>query len=402
MMNFLKKLFNRPKLNVELIDVKDKVVIVKYDGDGDQEILTNRKPPTEAEINPLVSAGLINVPPLKVLAIQVDPGVGYDGILEVTWGRDTSRYVYEYKRQSTPKILANAISEASRTAIQMKLKPMVIVPYLNEEKLTELEQKNVSGIDLCGNAVILGDRFRVWRTGMPNWYSTSAPIKNIFRGTSSLFARCFLLQNSFPSLAKLQSFALRKSVLPWDTTVSVTMLSKGTASKVVRALEEELIVAREGEALRLIDAERLLRSLRENYVPPGARPIEAKTTLSANECWRRLLQSARSGEQRIVATGIGSSSRYAALSTENSIMIYSENAEATMTLLEANRSRTFPTLKIIETDKEIAFFDARSEGDRLWSSPIQTWIELANSGPRERDAARALELTLAQGQADKC
>ena len=71
--------------------------------------------------------------------------------------------------------------------------PMVFCPYLSEERLEELEREGVSGLDLCGNGVVVvPGEWLVRRTGKPNLYPQSFSIKNVFRGTSSLVARVFL------------------------------------------------------------------------------------------------------------------------------------------------------------------------------------------------------------------
>lgn len=357
----------------------------------------------EAEINALISDGGLTVPPLTLTVTDGWPetvGMGqFDGFLQISWGRESNRFVYECKSQSTPRMVASAITQAVRAAAALRMKPMVIVPYLGEERLAELEAQNVSGIDLCGNALVLGDKFRVLRTGRPNRFTSSAPIKNVFRGTSSLIARCFLIQRSYPTFSDLRSLALRRSVDERSEINQPTRFSKGTVSKVVQALVDELIVTREGEGLRLIDPQRLLTALRESYVPVDARAIEAKTTLPTEECWRRLRIARTDGDLRSVVTGVGSAPRYGALSVENATMLYVDDANAALKLLEATPSRAFPNIKLTETDSEIPYFDARNDGDQLWASPIQTWIELATSGPRERDAATVLERNLAQGMA---
>ena len=58
-----------------------------------------------------------------------------------------------------------------------------------------LEREGVSGLDLCGNGVVtVPGEWLVYRTGKPNLYPQSFPIKNVFRGASSLVARVFLLR----------------------------------------------------------------------------------------------------------------------------------------------------------------------------------------------------------------
>ena len=55
----------------------------------------------------------------------------------------------------TPKIIREVMYRVKAAAQDMRLNPMIIVPYLNEERLRELERENVSGVDLCGNGVVI-------------------------------------------------------------------------------------------------------------------------------------------------------------------------------------------------------------------------------------------------------
>ena len=58
----------------------------------------------------------------------------------------------------------------------------------------KLEAEGVSGIDLCGNGVIVvPDQLLVLRTGFPNRFRWEGTIKNVYRKNSSIVARVFLL-----------------------------------------------------------------------------------------------------------------------------------------------------------------------------------------------------------------
>ncbi len=60
--------------------------------------------------------------------------------------------------------------------------PLLFVPFLSERQLQELEQEKISGIDLCGNGVVVvPDVFAVFRSGEKNRFTSSAPIENIYR-----------------------------------------------------------------------------------------------------------------------------------------------------------------------------------------------------------------------------
>jgi len=367
----------------------------------DQEIAENRKPPSEAEVLDRLRRGRLTLSPLNLQLQRVNEGgASVDGVLEVNWGRERSTFLFEYKNTSSSRVLTNAVAQIKRIAAEpktrSKVNPMVIVPFLGTESLKFLEQEKVSGIDLCGNAVVLGERFRFWQSGGPNTFSSSAPIKNVYKGTSSLFARCFLIQPRFASLNDLRNFALGKSHFTAVANQEPSRLVKGTASKVVKALVDDEIVARNGDELELINPRRLLDYLRQNYSYYGMHKVDAKTILTQEECWSRLAKVRGTG-LKSVATGLGSATHYGVLSTADRPTIFVNDLEKTIDLLDARPTSVFPNLCLVETKSDVPFFDVRQEENKLWASPVQTWLELATGGPREREAAQELERDLIKG-----
>ncbi len=64
---------------------------------------------------------------------------------------------------------------------------MLLMPFLSELQLKELEREGISGIDLCGNCVVVyPGTFSVFRSGAKNRFPSSALIKNIYRKNSSM------------------------------------------------------------------------------------------------------------------------------------------------------------------------------------------------------------------------
>ncbi|WP_254053877.1 hypothetical protein [Singulisphaera sp. GP187] len=95
----------------------------------------------------------------------------------------------EVQRLSTPKALSEAVERVRRYARPPEFYPLVVVPYLPEARLAEFESAGVSGIDLCGNGVVVvPNELLVYRTGCPNRFRSEDEIKNVFRGNSSLAA----------------------------------------------------------------------------------------------------------------------------------------------------------------------------------------------------------------------
>ena len=113
--------------------------------------------------------------------------------VELRWGDRTFSFVAEAKRRSTPAVLEQAADQALRIAEATGRLPMVIVPYLTESSLDRLVQRGVSGIDLSGNGVAIAPGvLYLRRSGRPNRYPESQPMRYAYRGATSVVPRVFL------------------------------------------------------------------------------------------------------------------------------------------------------------------------------------------------------------------
>ena len=320
-----------------------------------------------------------------------------DALLDVRWSGCSQGYTLEIKTVSAPAALEQAAWQVSAYARVFGLNPMVMAPYLSEEALLSLQEKQISGIDLCGNCVILAPSFTIWRSGAPNQYRESRPIRNPYSGDSSIIVRCFLLQRQFATLGQLRQFALTRTSLVGDAPD--TLLNIGTVSKVVGTLEDELVLSRSAAGIQLLDPRGLLDRLKKGYkTPSGPRRISGKTPLSTDDLWSRLAEARTSGGLRSAATGLASAGQYGVLSTTAPLALYVDDLSAATTLLEVEEARAFANIQLVEARKNLPFFDTRLVGNAVWASPIQTWLELAQSGPREQQAALVIEdLLLREG-----
>lgn len=320
-----------------------------------------------------------------------------DGEIEISWGRKKARFTAEIKSTSTPRVLDVAMHNAKQASTP-KAPPLVIVPYLSEESMRTLEANRVSGFDLCGNVIILDGGLYIWRGGQPNRYPENRPIKNIYRGRGSVFARCFLLKSEFSSLGELREFAVRrldpKYLLEPSQVEDDSRLAVSTASKVISALVEDRIVERTPARIALSCPRMLVYKLKTNFNHLPDHPILGKTNLSPYEAWDRLRAAVESGELSAATTGLGSAAHYGALATESRISLRVSDKIRAMELLEVTPSRAFPNVEIFEDEDETALFDCRLDNRIIWASPIQTLLELATGGPREKDAAEQFETRL--------
>ncbi|GEM_PF-894354 len=194
--------------------------------------------------------------------VSMPEGSQVDAVIEFSIQNGPSfKAVAEIAPVSTPQNIlrsARQLADYFGKAKKTNMVPLVIAPYIGAKQAKILADKGISWIDLSGNmSVRVSNRVYIERTGKPNSFPDTAPIKKIFQGTSSLVSRALLLQpEGFESLTKITDFITQRS----GKTI---MLS--TVSKVLKKLEDELLINRSKSLITAANPEKLLERLAEGY-----------------------------------------------------------------------------------------------------------------------------------------
>ncbi len=353
--------------------------------------MENGKPTREADLLNYLRQGQVRFPPLAISQIEpeVRREVGgryviLDALLTFRWVQREYPFAVEGRWLSTPRSLRDAIDTLRRKCSGTSLNPLVLVPYLGKEQLATLEAESVSGLDLCGNGiVVVPGELLVYRTGFPNRFPRSEPIKNVYRKNSSMVARVFLLRPDFGTVKEaLKEITCRGG--------SVTL---ATVSKVCASLEEDLILQRSrdaetrGRRLRLLQPEKLLDRLAENYEPPQVTAtFTGKTSLAADELRDAVASWAEATGGRAALTGACSTGAYAVMAREPLQAFYCSDLRGLLGWLGERVRETprFANVSLLETRDEFVYFDRRPG---LTASPVQTYLELASGDKRDRETA---------------
>jgi hypothetical protein len=336
----------------------------------------------EVNFDMMLREGRLEVPPLAIRVLARQRTKGEDALVDVAWRGRTCRFVVELRRDAKPLTLKIAIEQVREKAGKSgQGRPMIIAPYLSGEKLNQLLDAGISAVDFSGNAAIeVPGEFLFYKTGNASRYPDSSPIRSAYRGDGSLVARVLLLERELPAVGKiLESIRSRGGAL-----------TLGTVSKVLRRLEADLVIERPTRnVVRVIQAERLLEGLRDAFQPPKAQGTwTGKVALDSGELRTRLEGIARDGG--LVRTGASSAVEYAAWAGEPLITCYCRATPATLLGglgAEAHETRAFANLQLIQTDDQLAYFDARP---KLAASPIQAWLEMASGDKRQKEAAEQI------------
>ena len=344
----------------------------------------------QKEMINLLRGGKVVLPPLSFRVLKDKPettkNIGFDLLVEASWRGSTARFAVECKALSTPKAFKTGLNLLKTETLPRGCSPLLFLPFLSEQQLQELEQEQISGIDLCGNGVVVvPGKFVIFRSGGKNRFPSSAPIKNIYRKNSSMVARVFLSRSGYETVQEVCSEVNRRNILVERWNKSPMSLS--TVSKSLKALEEDLIIDRKG-TIRLLQPDKLLEKLSQNYVSPNINDrIRMKVKEEAETLRQLLRRQSRELDLPIVAAGASSVGQYAVMQRGDLLTVYCPRLEMLLERLPGSRTDRFPNAELIETDDETVYFDARQEAEFWWVSPVQVYLELMAGDKRDRETA---------------
>lgn len=334
-------------------------------------------------------AGAVVIPPLFVRSFETTAKTGSAGTdahleLALPEGKEGFRFALESKSQSTPQSVQLAIAQARAAARSDEL-PMIQVPYLSPERLADLEKQGLSGVDLCGNGVVIvPDRLWIARSGQPNKYRDSRPLNNPYRGRSAMVARALLQEPSWPTLTRLVKWIGEQG----------TDLSLAQASKAIHALEEDLIVFRPGRAITLRERQGLLDKLGQGWKKPE---ISARGFLKLPQGRESIGRLSSVLSLNWSMTGESSAARYVTFSQGGPWRIAVSNMALATSRLEAVTETipSFADIELLESEEPGYYFANVPDKDGVrWASRIQTWLELQDGDARQQEAARDLRQQL--------
>jgi len=316
------------------------------------------------------------LPKLDLLQLRLHPR----GRLRIAYGEDSFDFFYTYRPDWTTRSFEAALEHANAV---LSAYPMVVLPYLSDEKLKLLSAAQVSGMDLCGNALILvPGRWLLRYSGRPNRFKNPQTLKDPYRGKSAMVARALLERPAFHTLRDLHRYILERG----------GELSQPLVSRSLEQLRQDVVVgSQEPYRVYLLQPERLLDRLVE-----GWGRVQVKTLWRGRvrhpDLLPALFANARRQGVRAAVTGAGAASRHASNLTGGTlIQLYTEGAEALLGGLETAPDNPFPNLELRSPPDPAVFFDLEPGPDGiLWASDVQTYLELHWGDARQKEGAARL------------
>lgn len=307
-----------------------------------------------------------------------------DAVFEAEWKGLQLKFAAEIRRYSSDRSILDAVRQARYAAEQLDALPLIITPWLSPEQLERLEEEGTSGIDLSGNGiVVVPGSVLVVRSGKPNAFPDSRAVKNVYEGSSSLVARAFLLQTNYSSVNEiLEAVQARNGAI-----------TQSTVSKALKQLEEDLVIWREKGLIKLLQASKLLDRLVGSFKAPRIiEQVTGKIDLDLKEMPLHFMRQSEGAEGQVIITGASSVNRYATMVREPVLEMYCSGdlRQFFGKNVKVDLNSRFPNFRLIRTEEQTVFFDARIEDGVRWASPLQSYLELMNGDKREKETAEQL------------
>lgn len=316
--------------------------------------------------------------PLEITPSQFQPKAAEnakgrpDALIRVKWQGKEVSFIAEIRSRSAPQMAQQAIWQLKNFSKENN-NLLLVVPYLSKTIAEMVTNEKISAIDLNGNYFIQTKDFLAIRLDRINQYKESQPIKKIFSGNSSLIGRLLLTQKEpFYSLDQIsQAIAQRGG-----------NVSLSTISKVLKGLEEELIIQRENKQIRLIQADKLLESLRGEYLPPK---IQHTLKLNVPGLTAEFINDFANGKW--VLTGESSASQYTITTPSKVFSAYVTDFKN----VPRDADDRFPTMILKKTEEPFVYFDIQKKGKVNFSSKLQSYLELSQLDKREKEIAQSIQ-----------
>ena len=329
--------------------------------------------------------------PLVIRHASIGANSQIDALVDASINQKDSpeRFAVECKPRSTTEVFRRAIENATQSAKRLNCNPLIWIPYLSPEKLKELEELSVSGIDLCGNGfVVVPGRIYVVRTGQPNLYPDSRPVANPFRGQAGIVARMLAQEPHWNTLSELTAGISRQSQTKGPSLSQV--------SKAISAFVEEAIVIKEGNAIKLVDPVGLLDHLRKSWSRTTPRRQRAYRSLGDKT---NLSELSKSPSLAWSLTGESSAPHYCSIAQGGALKVAVSDmkmAESLLSLIPESVPSFADILLQETTDYSVFFANEHDDAGIRYASRVQTWLDLADGDARQRETAKDLYKAIIQ------
>lgn len=298
-------------------------------------------------------------------------------------GKGRAIFVAEVKEYSDVAQLSSAMDKLSKFTEEdnKRYYPLIIVPYMGEVGADFCESRDISWMDLSGNAHIEADNIYIHVQGKPNKYKRPGRPSNIFAPKSSRVSRFLLIHPNELSRQK--------------TISEETDLGRGYVSKIVQRLEKENLILKKNSKITVRNPEVMLEAWRENYdfsdheIIKGTVPAK-----SSQELLKKISNSFSRKSLKYAATGLGAAWLYTEYADFRLCSFYlrEEPGPELLDRISFTKTKKGHNLwLVIPKDKGVMYGSKEVKGINC-VHPVQLYLDLLKGHPeRAKDAASSVK-----------
>lgn len=327
---------------------------------------------------PRLLAHLLELSEDRVVIPDGGKGPGGDFILK----SGKYDFLVECKGSSALASLNPAVARLKQGSrnLERNVIPLLVVPYMGETGRRFCDERELSWLDLSGNAHIKAPGLLIHVEGRPNRFKSAGRPPNLFAPKSSRIVRQFLIQPD--------------RVLNQRELSHATDLDEGYTSRIVRRFEETGLVARDEEGLlKPKDPEQLLDTWHEAYDFKKHHIIKGHIPArSGEELLDRIAGVLEEKASRYAATGLGAAWVYTHFANFRLATFYLNDppGEALSKGLDFREDdRGANTWLVVPNDEGIFHGSEERDGIRC-VHPVQVFLDLKDHPERASEAASRL------------
>lgn len=302
---------------------------------------------------------------------QHDPGVDLIATDSRGW-----RWALQVKNSSRPGQVARAAEQLLSHAREGVI-PVLVVPFMSRGGAEAADRARLNWVDLSGNAHIRAENLHLWILGRPNkWRSRGRP--------SSPFA---------PRSARVTRMLLLDPVRWWlqKDLVAATGLDDGSVSRIVRRLDDELLLEHRERELRPHDPDLLLDAWAEDYRFGGHDIVQGHLTGSGIDLARTVAERLGSAGIRHAFTGLPAAWVIDQFARFRLVTVYVDgDPRDAADRIGARRAASGANLQLIGPNDMGVFSGEREHGGINCAATVQVYLDLLQLPERAADAARYL------------
>jgi len=312
------------------------------------------------------------------------PDDGADLIVQGRFSGRPLRLAVQVKANGQPRAVQQAADDLRRYLSRHPgdAAPVVMAPYLSPQARDVCRREQVGYLDFMGNALIAFDTVYIEREVPGRPEAERRALRSLYK----------------PKSARILRRLLREPGRSWRTAelADAAAVSTGLVSTVGTALRERGWAEQTEQGLVLTDPNALLDSWGEDYEPPKGQEVRRYTTLHGKALGEQLKRLV-GAEGRVALASFTAADWLAPYARHPNSYFYADEAGLARLedLLELSEATKGANVTIVVPEEEGVLDDAVRTADNLVvTSPVQTYLDLLQTGDRGREAADVLRQRL--------